>query len=544
MAYAVERGPRSEIVFDDDEPEPVPARDFMSRVEYAAMAPTRAITRLRARLDRREQPFLTLLLSINWVQWFVAFVVAWMVFAALYWILPGPSNGGLSLGGGFAKGVGSGIWQGLYYWLDQQQVARGGQPVYYYLLLIPLYEQLAVVFGLGGLVYSLVRPTRFRLFLVWWFVASLGLYSWAGEKMPWLSIHILLPLFLLAGVALNWIALQCFAYVPTLFGRGRGTEVLADGGRDVETLAYDGGGTEVPEHEPSASESAGALEEASRGAPLAGENGLAGIVARALQAARRTITRGGAGSTPAEAHATAQECAALKAQAAQRRARRRGIVGLAGAVTAVMLLIPMVHSMWVLSRPDAADGPLEMMVYVQTTNDVDLVMNKISHADQVLYHGQHKLSIAVGSGEEWPMYWYLRNYANVNYEYNPATTGAPQDDVLILLPSDAQTFMAQHPTGYTEKQYRLRAWFDESYKPLPCTPTKANPCTASANWGSGVGLGNYLTYGSNPPANAHFQLGKAAGRLWAWLWLRQPLGVINGSYDFTFIVRNGLPIQP
>jgi predicted membrane-bound mannosyltransferase len=70
-------------------------------------------------------------------------------------------------------------------------------------MLIPLYEQLAVVFGLIGLVYSLFRPTRFRMFLAWWFAGSLGLYSWAGEKMPWLSIHITLPLMLLAAVALT-----------------------------------------------------------------------------------------------------------------------------------------------------------------------------------------------------------------------------------------------------------------------------------------------------------------------------------------------------
>jgi hypothetical protein len=33
-------------------------------------------------------------------------------------------------------------------------------------------------------------------------------------------------------------------------------------------------------------------------------------------------------------------------------------------------------------------------------------------------------------------------------------------------------------------------------------------------------------------------------RLWSWLWYRQPLGDVNGSYDFTLVVRDGLPIQP
>src|SRR6185437_11162897 len=92
---------------------------------------------------------------------------------------------------------------------EQQQVARGGQPFYYYILLLPLYEQLAIVFGIGGAVYSLFRPTRFRLFLVWWFVVSMGLYSWAGEKMPWLSIHILLPLMLLAAIMIERLIEAC-----------------------------------------------------------------------------------------------------------------------------------------------------------------------------------------------------------------------------------------------------------------------------------------------------------------------------------------------
>ncbi len=141
-----------------------------------------------------------LLLGVSWAQWFVAFVTGWLLFVALYWESPGA---GRTLGQGFEEGIGHGVWQGLYYWLQQQDVARGAQPVYYYFLLIPLYEQLAVVMGLAGVVYSLFRPTRFRLFLVWWFIGSLGIYSWAGEKMPWLSIHILLSLMLLAAIAIN-----------------------------------------------------------------------------------------------------------------------------------------------------------------------------------------------------------------------------------------------------------------------------------------------------------------------------------------------------
>ncbi len=307
-------------------------------------------------------------------------------------------------------------------------MARGGQPWYYYLLLIPLYEQLAVVFGIAGLIYSLFRPTRFRLFLVWWFVASLGLYSWAGEKMPWLTIQILLPLMLLAAIALE---------------------------RVIET-------------------------------------------ARVVMLSQ----------DPAH-------------WAQLPHALGRSFVALFGTLAAVLLLLPMVHSMWVLVHQDAANGPQEMMVYVQTTTDVTTVVNKINAADAQLHHGQHQLKIAVGQQEEWPFYWYLRDYyldphpsTYASFDSADVTSagGGQQYDVLLLLPSDGAQFMSQHPTGYTMRQYKLRSWWDEAYKPAPCVPSATVVCSASANWGSGVGVGAYLSYGSNPPPGAGFDLGRAANR--------------------------------
>jgi uncharacterized protein (TIGR03663 family) len=487
--------------YDDDQPIMSSGRmRAIRRIDAVVGAPGRGLQALRARLEPERQPFLALLLGISWVEWFVAFVVGWLIFAALFWIVPGIHC--QSVGQCFQQGIGTGIWQGLYYWLQQQQVARGGQPVYYYFLLIPLYEQLACVFGLIGLVYSLFRPTRFRVFLVWWFVGSLGLYSWAGEKMPWLSIHILLPLMLLAAVALNWVVLTVgsaigrLAYrslisasLPEWAARYAATIAIADegqGGRDEVVLA--------DEDTSEADESSGAFV--------------------------RFIRR-----------------------------RWRPILGISGAVGALLLLIPMIHSMLTLSQVDAANGPLEMMVYVQTTPDVNLVMAKIQKADQALYGGRHQLRIGVGTGEEWPFYWYLRDYTNVYYEYDPSAASAAPVDVAIMLPydtshQDAQTFMSVHPKGFQMKQYKLRSWFDEAYKPEPCIPTKTHACSAASQWGSGVNLGPYLSYGSFADPHAKLDLRLAAGRLWSWLWVRKPLGATGGSYDFVFIVRNGLPIKP
>jgi hypothetical protein len=90
---------------------PAPARPPL--VERVVTAPARGLAHLRARLDPDQQPFLSILLGISWVQWFVAFVVSWVLFAGLYWIIPGPSRPAMTLGQGFTQGVGTGIWQGL-----------------------------------------------------------------------------------------------------------------------------------------------------------------------------------------------------------------------------------------------------------------------------------------------------------------------------------------------------------------------------------------------------------------------------------------------
>ncbi len=97
------------------------------------------------------------------------------------------------------SGFGSGIWGSMEYWIAQQEVARGGQPWYYYILLLSFYEFLPLVFAFIGAIYYTVRGNLFSRFLVYWAALSLIIYSLFGEKMPWLSLHIALPMILLGG---------------------------------------------------------------------------------------------------------------------------------------------------------------------------------------------------------------------------------------------------------------------------------------------------------------------------------------------------------
>ncbi len=126
-------------------------------------------------------------------------------------------------------GLATGVVGSLGYWLEQQGVQRGSQPWYYYLLIqIPLYEflpalglALAAFFGLrrkspAPLPHGTssepdpstadvpeTAPT-FGL-LIWWALSSLLAFSIAGEKMPWLTVHITLPMILLTGWGLGQV---------------------------------------------------------------------------------------------------------------------------------------------------------------------------------------------------------------------------------------------------------------------------------------------------------------------------------------------------
>src|SRR5438876_9978095 len=160
-------------------------------------------------IDAKKQPLLDTILTMPWMHWFFAVLCVWTIFLVLFTVVFTNIKGG----------IGDGVWQGLYYWLQQQQVARGGQPWYFYLLLIPLYEQIGVVFGLVGLIRCLVQPTRFRLFLAYWFGGNVFLYSWAAEKMPWLMIHMTMPMMLLAAIALEPAVVTLYNFVKNRFNR-------------------------------------------------------------------------------------------------------------------------------------------------------------------------------------------------------------------------------------------------------------------------------------------------------------------------------------
>jgi uncharacterized protein (TIGR03663 family) len=139
-------------------------------------------------------------------------------------------------GNGFFTGlVGS-----LGYWLEQQGVHRGEQPWYYYILIqVPFYEYLPALGSILAVYWGLRSESRERssvpaeqpvgqvefepggnpgdesksqslsgsrlavTLFGYWSITSILAYTYAGEKMPWLTVHIALPLILLSGWAIG-----------------------------------------------------------------------------------------------------------------------------------------------------------------------------------------------------------------------------------------------------------------------------------------------------------------------------------------------------
>ncbi len=157
----------------------------------------------------------------NREKWLQTAAVFWIPYTILYTTIFTNSNGF------FTGTIGS-----LGYWIVQQDVERGSQPWYYYILVqIPMYEFLPAI----GLILACIIafrkwmlpkpeqqeeeevlhmleespeevnfPNTFSL-LAWWSVINLIAFSVAGERMPWLTYHITLPMILITGWALGQI---------------------------------------------------------------------------------------------------------------------------------------------------------------------------------------------------------------------------------------------------------------------------------------------------------------------------------------------------
>ena len=331
----------------------------------------------------------------------------------------------------------SGNWGALDYWLSQQDVARGEQPWFYYLMLLSAYEFLPLVFAAPALFYYAVKGDAFRRFLVFWVVATIVGYSYAGEKMPWLSVNTSLPVIVLGTFAL---------------GQAISSESSRAAGRWLGPYAR-----------PMA---AGALGLAAAAIGILGPAGAVWIALRVL-----LVTAACLGIIwlllPAAYQQTITTELGLRPRGRRRQKEspaRYAVVGssaLAGGLLALSLFVG------VRATYEFGDVPRELLVYTQTSPFVPDVVDSIDAASGSSGLGKDLPIVIEGGIEPWE--WYLRDYRKITYTSVGPGYKPPSGAVLLLLAESEKNVQPNLGEYEAPIHFPLRWWFPEfdTYKTLP-----------------------------------------------------------------------------
>ncbi len=335
-------------------------------------------------------------------------------------------------------GIVSGTWGAVSYWLRQQDVQRGGQPWYYYImLLLPLYEFLPLLVGTAGGLWYLVqqiigrRPLSdddpqppalqryFVAFLIYWAIDALVIYSWAGEKMPWLTVHLTLPFIFLAA----WTVDRALSGVNWRRAWARGGAFFAL---------------------------------------------LLPLVAVAL--VTLLSVRPFQGKSLFDLRDTGQWLGSLVVAVALVYAlvhygRRLGgyFAGrVACAAIVVVLALFTFRSAWMVSFINY-DYVSEYLFYAHAAPDVTLAMHEIEDISRRTV-GDKQIKIAYDNDSTWPFEWYFREYPNRAYYAD--SPNREQLDAPIVIVGSANEDKVRPFLGdrYRRFTYRLVWWPIETYK--------------------------------------------------------------------------------
>ena len=401
----------------------------------------------------------------NWRTWLIAGLLFYGVFVLLF-------TGFFTNMGGFWTG----IWGSMDYWLDQQDVRRGGQPDYYYFMLLPVYEFLPLVFGIGGSLYyafrgkleerlllgaslllivtlsvipdstALIGDYRIQIafivaigtvlmlsidgftkFLLFWSLSIMFGLTLAGEKMPWLTVHLALPLALLSAKILDQILSSVNLTV-----------------RDGDSSAL--GGTDILRH-PIALFASGAALAAGAAiifqavGPAAGLSALAWLLA--LGALAVLIWAG--------------------SQVSWQTAGQTAVVAL---FATLLVFTIRAGGTAAFDQGDANGVPPEIFIYAQGSPTLGVLADNIDTVARESGRGKDLKIVIDNSGNIWPWPWYMRDYTNVEYtNFEDDYQVQPGSVVLIGTGNQAkiEPYLDQFQEGIP---YTHMWWFPELYKGL------------------------------------------------------------------------------
>ncbi len=343
-------------------------------------------------------------------------------------------------------GLGTGFVGSLGYWLEQQGVARGSQPVYYYFIVTPIYEYLPILMSMAASIFYFVRwlrrrgraeaigqPDRdqrlFKFFAFWWLIASWIAYSVAGEKMPWLMVYLALPMIVFSGHFLGkrferidwrefirrreWLLGLLLAAIVIAGSWTIGNLRQAFGGQQLDSL-------------------------------VAFSNWLAAIVVFVF---------------------------ALFALGQLRpRPTARSIVRSVGLIAFGALAVLTFRTGWTWNFINY-DSALEYGVYAHGGPGVKIAMQQIDELSKRTTGG-NLIHIAFDADASWPFYWYLRDYPNkttIGDQPSRADLDAP---IIIASSKNWSTLDGVLRTTYTHEQFHRIWWPMEDYKTFAECPVE------------------------------------------------------------------------
>ena len=459
---------------------------------------------------------ISILLGLWWNRrrWLIIAVIFYAFFTLLYTSM-------FTNMGGFT----SGIIGSLGYWLEQQAVQRGSQPIFYYLIVVPFYEFLPLIFSIlavrlwtqkkntnevlgywvillllmfllfsfanwvyintigdpnsvseatslpglivaglvfiiGMLYWFMVRRRQIREeyelekgvwslfdssslldfvpFVTWWLLLTWVAYTYAGEKMPWLSFHFVIPMAFLAG----WYFNEKLAHlsVSDLFSRNAvifwGLTLLL-----MIALAF------------------------VVGPLLLGQIQLGNQETAALTGIGRFL-----GSL----------LLAIGVIFLWQRYFKRTAVSIRQTIIILsiftLLSLLTIRFTYMSSFPNA-DYTNEFMVYAHGAPATkDVVMEQIEELSMRL-NGDKSIKVAFDSDVSWPFTWYLRDYPNrVFFGENPSQS-LNESPVIIVGNKNWDKVEPYLGNNYQQTQHTFLWWPMEEYRQINMNAILGNPQT-------------------------------------------------------------------
>ncbi|MBN1119809.1 MAG: TIGR03663 family protein [Anaerolineae bacterium] len=375
----------------------------------------------------------------DFYDWVMAFFSSrWWAIGAAYWLIFIFLFTTMFTSG---KGIGTGVIGSLGYWLEQQGVKRGGQPWYYYLVvLLPMYEFMPVILALIAGVVRVIQkigegfrknvdeepdstdgraksldldaPITFPvlLFVGFWAVINLIAYSLAGEKMPWLTTHLTIPLILLSG----WVVGQLLDKIDwkKLWQSQRWLLLILIPVIVITTLRVIGPSCGIWAANPVCN----TIIPIQYQSPIFAGRELESLSTTGAWIAALLVLIGAVFATTTVIEKT-------KVAAGQ-------MFGLVGVFIVGWLSFLTARSAWLAAYINY-DYPTEFLVYAHSSGSVKDVMEQIEELSYKTTDGLG-LQVAYDNRVSWPMSWYLRDYYNAVFFGEQPSRGTIGDAPVIL----------------------------------------------------------------------------------------------------------------